>query len=77
MEDLKSFSVQMWYDEDEYGKAFCTVEAASEEAARKIVQDALDDNYEMELDWDFYAKGGCGIAFNDSTMEVFENKVPE
>jgi hypothetical protein len=77
MEDLKSFSVQMWYDEDEYGKAFCTVEAASEEAARKIVQDALDDNQEMELDWDFYAKGGCGIAFNDTTMEVFEDKVPE
>ena len=29
MEDLKNFTIQMWYTEDEYGKAFCTVEAAS------------------------------------------------
>ena len=73
MEDLKNFTIQMWYNEDEYGKAFCEVEATSVEEARKIVEDAFSDGAEMSLDWEFYAKGGCGIAFDDTSMEIWEN----
>jgi len=66
----------VWYSEEEYGKAWTTIEADSEEEARAIFMKAFDDGKEYELDWEYYAKGGGGIEY-DLETEIRCDKLKE
>ncbi len=66
----KAFDLMVWYTEEEYGKAWTTIEADTEEEARAILDKAFEDGEEHHLEWDYYAKGGSGTAF-DPDIEVF------
>lgn len=73
----KKFDMMVWYSEDEYGKAWTTIEADSEEEARAIFQKAFDEGKEFELEWEYYAKGGDGVYFDlDSGIHCVETKDP-
>lgn len=75
MSDKKVFDMMVWYSEDEYGKAWTTIEAASEEEARAKLAKAFDDGNHYELEWDFHAKGGCGIDFDlETEVRCIERK---
>jgi len=73
---MAKFDLMVWYSEEEYGKAWTTIEADSEEEARAIFQKAFDDNEEYRLEWEFYAKGGGGIEF-DLETEIRCDKLKE
>ena len=60
---MSKFDLCVYYTENEYGKAWTTVEADTEEEARAILQKSFDDNEEHDLDWDYYDKGGDGTVF--------------
>ncbi len=66
---MAKFDMMVWYTEDEYGKAWTSIEADSEEEARAKLAKAFEDNEEYHLEWDYYAKGGGGTYF-DLDMEV-------
>ena len=73
----KKFDMMVWYNEDEYGKAWTTIEADSEEEARAIFQKAFNDNEEYHLEWEFYAKGGGGAVFDlETEIRCEERKEP-
>jgi hypothetical protein len=60
---MKKFDMMIWYCEEQFGKAWTTVEAETEEEARAIFTKKFEDGKEYELEWDFYAKGG-DTSFN-------------
>ncbi len=66
---MAKFDLMVWYTEEEYGKAWTTIEAETEEEARAIFNKAFDDNREYELEWEYYAKGGSGTEFNRDVEE--------
>lgn len=73
---MPTFDMMVWYTEDEYGKAWTSIEADSEEEARAILTKAFDDGEEYHLEWDFYAKGGSGTSFDlDSPILCQKRKV--
>ncbi len=61
---MAKFDLMVWYTEDEYGKAWTTIEAETEEEARAILTKAFNDCEEYELEWEYYAKGGGGTVFD-------------
>ena len=67
MSDKKVFDMMVWYSEDEYGKAWTTIEADSEEEARAKLAKAFEDGEEYRLEWEYYAKGGGGAYFDLET----------
>lgn len=73
---MAKFDLMVWYSEEEYGKAWTTIEADSEEEARAIFMKAFDDGKEYELDWEYYAKGGEGIEY-DLETEIRCDKLKE
>ena len=66
---MAKFEMMVWYTENEYGKAWTTVEAPSEEEARAKLNKTFEDNEEYNLDWEYYPKGGEGTVF-DLDIEV-------
>ena len=75
---MAKFDMMVWYSEDEYGKAWTTIEADSEEKARAIFQKAFDENKEYELEWEYYAKGGGGTYFDlDNEILCQKQKEPD
>jgi len=70
---MATFDMMVWYTEDEYGKAWTTVEAETEEEARAILDKAFQKNEEYTLEWEYYAKGGGGTVF-DPDNEVYCRK---
>ena len=66
---MAKFDLMVWYTENEYGKAWTTIEAETEEEARALLAKAFNEGGEYELEWDYYAKGGGGTAF-DPDIEV-------
>ena len=71
----KTFDMMVWYTENEFGKAWTTIEADTEEEARAIFQKAFDDNEEYTLEWEFNAKGGDGAYFDlDCEIRCEERK---
>jgi hypothetical protein len=69
MTDKKVFDMMVWYNAEEYGKAWTTIEAASEEEARAKLTEIFDNNDQYELEWEYHAKGGDGAYF-DPEIEV-------
>lgn len=61
---MAKFDMMVWYTEDEYGKAWTTIEAETEEEARAILDKAFQENKEYTLEWEYYAKGGGGATFD-------------
>ena len=75
---MAKFDMMVWYTEDEYGKAWTTIEADSEEEARAKFKKAFDDNEEHELEWEHYAKGGGGTEYNlDNEIHCYKQKEPD
>ena len=64
---MAKFDLMVWYSEEEYGKAWTTIEADSEEEARAKFKKAFDDGLEYEFEWEYYAKGGGGTEFDLET----------
>lgn len=73
---MAKFDMMVWYSEDEYGKAWTTIEADSEEEARAKLAKAFDEGEEYRLDWEYFAKGGSGTWF-DLETEVLCQKQKE
>tara|TARA_R110002012_G_scaffold122367_2_gene272386 strand:+ start:2260 stop:2496 length:237 start_codon:yes stop_codon:yes gene_type:complete len=61
---MAKFDMMVWYTEEEYGKAWTTIEADSEEEARAIFLKAFDEGKEYQFDWEYHAKGGDGTYFD-------------
>ena len=74
---MPTFSMMVWYNSDEYGKAWTEIEAASEEEARAKFMKAFDDGKEYEFDWEFHAKGGGGEEFDLEDIQCFERQEPD
>ncbi len=66
---MAKFDIMVWYTEEEYGKAWTTVEAETEEEARAILDKAFEDGEEYELEWEYHAKGGSGTEFDRHVEE--------
>ena len=64
---MAKFDMMVWYSKDEYGKAWTTIEADSEEEARAKFLKAFNEGKEHELGWEYYAKGGGGTEFDLET----------
>ena len=64
---MAKFDMMVWYSEDEYGKAWTTIEADSEEEARAKFLKAFNEGKEHELEWEYYAKGGGGAEYDLET----------
>ncbi len=72
---MAKFDMMVWYSEDEYGKAWTTIEAGSEEEARAIFLKTFNEGKEYELDWEYHAKGGGGTQFDlDTDIRCEERK---
>ena len=70
---MAKFDMMVWYSEDEYGKAWTTIEADSEEEARAKLDKAFQEGEEYRLEWEYYAKGGGGTWF-DLTSDILCQK---
>jgi hypothetical protein len=70
---MAKFDMMVWYNTDEYGKAWTTIEAETEEEARAIFKKACDAGEEYELEWEFYAKGGDTSLCLDDDIFCKEN----
>ena len=72
---MAKFDMMVWYTEEEYGKAWTTIEADTEKEARAILEKTFNDGEEYRLDWEYFASGGGGTHFDlDGGVVCKENK---
>jgi hypothetical protein len=74
---MAKFDMMVWYNEDEYGKAWTTIEADSEEEARAKFAKIFDEGEEYQLEWEYFAKGGSGMWYDlETEIRCQERKEP-
>ena len=73
---MKTFNIMMYYNEDEYGKAFFDIEADSKEEAWSKLKVLISNEEIYNEDIEFYAKGGAGVQFAfDCPILISEEKI--